>query len=60
MKKQSSKSTRGRSQDRKLVSSEPHETRYEAGKLGVSEKRIAGAKKSAGRSRKAIEKSIGK
>lgn len=44
--------------DRMLVSKEPHEIKYESGKMKVSAKTVKAAKKDAGRSRKAIEKKI--
>ena len=49
-----------RNMDRKLVSDQPHEKRYEAGKLNVSQDEISKAKQTAGRSRKAIEDKLGK
>ena len=44
-----------RNMDRKLVSEQPHEKRYEAKKMNVSPKELSKAKKIGGRSRKAIE-----
>jgi hypothetical protein len=52
------KSTKGRSQDRKLVSNQQHEMQYESEKTGISISGIKRAKKSAGRSRKAVEKKL--
>ena len=49
-----------RNMDRKLVSDQPHEKRYEADKLNVSQDEISKAKQTAGRSRKAIEDKLGK
>ena len=49
-----------RNMDRKLVSDQPHEKRYEADKLNVSQDEISKAKQAAGRSRKAIEDKLGK
>ncbi len=56
MKKQSGvKGSRGKSQDRKLVSEQPYEKRYETDKMKVSSAELDKAKKKVGRSRKAIE-----
>jgi hypothetical protein len=61
MKKQPSGTPgRGKSMDRKLVSEQPHEKRYEADKMDISQKEISKAKQKAGRSRKAIEERLKK
>ena len=45
MKNSTSRTTRGKSQDRKLVSNQKHELRYEADKKGVGKEEIIKAKK---------------
>lgn len=47
-----------RKMDWKLVSKETHEVAYMAKKLGVSRKLIREARKTAGRSRKAVTKYV--
>lgn len=54
------KTTRGRSQDRKLVAGDqPHEVRHEARKAGVSKEEVKAAVKAAGNSRKNVEQHVG-
>jgi hypothetical protein len=51
--------TRGRAQDRaKVAGQQEHEVRYEANKTGKSAGQVKAAVKSAGNSRKAVEKSL--
>jgi hypothetical protein len=55
------KSTRGRSQDRKKIAGgQEHEVNYEKEKMGVSGKEVKKAVKSEGNSRKKVEKKLGK
>jgi hypothetical protein len=57
----SSKSPRGRAQDRaKVAGGQDHEVRYEATKTGASAADVKRAVKTAGNSRKKIEKALGK
>jgi hypothetical protein len=52
-------SPRGRSQDRKKVAGgQDHEVKYEKEKMGVSGKQVKDAVKSAGNSRKKVEKKL--
>ncbi|MES2939731.1 MAG: DUF3606 domain-containing protein [Pseudomonadota bacterium] len=56
-----SKSTRGRAQDRsKVAGGQEHEVRYESKKTGASAADVKRAVKSAGNSRKAVEKKLSK
>ncbi|KQT48514.1 hypothetical protein ASG47_09220 [Devosia sp. Leaf420] len=51
--------SRGRSQDRaKVAGNQDHEVRYEADKTGKSKGAVKSAVKSAGNSRKAVEKEL--
>ena len=51
----------GRAQDRaKVAGGQDHEVRYEAGKTGASKDAVKAAVKTAGNSRKAVEKELGK
>jgi len=51
--------SRGRAQDRtKVAGQQDHEVRYEAGKTGKSADEVKAAVKSAGNSRKAVEKAL--
>lgn len=51
--------SRGRAQDRaKVAGGQDHEVRYEAGKTGASKDEVKSAVKSAGNSRKAVEKAL--
>ena len=51
--------TRGRAQDRaKVAGGQDHEVRYEAQKTGASKGEVKAAVKSAGNSRKAVEKEL--
>jgi hypothetical protein len=50
--------TRGANVERKSVSDQPHEIKYEAHKEGVSAEEVRNAKKSAGNQRKNIEKKV--
>lgn len=51
--------SRGRSQDRaKVAGGQDHEVRYEAEKTGKSKDAVKAAVKSAGNSRKAVEKEL--
>jgi hypothetical protein len=51
--------TRGSKVERRSVSEQPHELKYEAKKTGTSAKRVEAAKKQAGTNqRKAIEKEV--
>lgn len=55
------KTSRGRSQDRKKVAgAQKHEVNYEKEKMGVSGKQVKDAVKSAGNSRKKVEKKLKK
>ncbi|MBA2676709.1 DUF3606 domain-containing protein [Ramlibacter sp.] len=57
----SKKSTSGRAQDRsKVAGGQEHEVRYEAKKTGASAAEVKQAVKSAGNSRKAVEKKLSK
>jgi hypothetical protein len=51
-------STRGSKVERRSVSDQPHELKYEARKEGTSSKAIKEAKKSVGNQRAAIEKKL--
>lgn len=54
-------SSRGRAQDRaKVAGGQDHEVRYESGKTGASASDVKRAVKSAGNSRKAVEKKLAK
>lgn len=54
-----STSDRGRAQDRaKVAGGQDHEVRYEADKTGASKQEVKDAVKSAGNSRKAVEKEL--
>ncbi len=54
-----SQTSRGRRQDRaKVAGSQDHEVRYEADKTGKSKDAVKSAVKSAGNSRKAVEKEL--
>ena len=60
-KSSSAKTTRGRAQDRRLVSGgQEHEVRYESKKTGASAADVKKAVKSAGNSRKKVEKRLDK
>jgi Protein of unknown function (DUF3606) len=51
--------TRGRSQDRKRVAGgQDYEVRYETKKSGTSKKRVKGAVKKVGNSRKKVEREL--
>lgn len=51
--------SRGRAQDRaKVAGGQDHEVRYEADKTGASKEQVKDAVKSAGNSRKAVEKKL--
>lgn len=50
--------TRGSKVERHSVSDQPHEVKYEAGKLGVKQADIKDAKKSGSNQRKNIEKQV--
>jgi hypothetical protein len=53
------KSSRGRAQDRaKVAGGQKHEVAYEAGKTGATAADVKRAVKSAGNSRKAVEKKL--
>jgi hypothetical protein len=53
------KSARGRAQDRaKVAGGQKHEVAYEAGKTGATAADVKRAVKSAGNSRKAVEKKL--
>ena len=53
--------TRGRSQDRREVAGgQKHEVAYEAKKTGASARDVKNAVKSAGNTRSAVEKKLGK
>jgi hypothetical protein len=55
------KSTRGRAQDRgKVAGGQDYEVNYESKKTGASAKAVKAAVKSAGNSRKKVEKKLGK
>lgn len=57
----SSKSSRGRAQDRSRVAGgQEHEVRYEAKKTGASAADVKRAVKSEGNSRRKVEKKLGK
>jgi hypothetical protein len=49
---------RGTKVERNSVSNQPHEIKYEAGKMGVKPSEIKDAKKSGSNQRKEIEKKI--
>jgi hypothetical protein len=54
-------SSKGRAQDRaKVAGGQDYEVKYEAGKTGTSEQKVKEAVKSAGNSRKAVEKKLNK
>lgn len=54
-----SHSNRGRAQDRaRVAGGQDHEVRYESGKTGVSKSEVKSAVKSAGNSRKAVEREL--
>jgi len=54
------KTTRGRGQDRqKVAGGQDYEVNYEARKEGVSTKKVKQAVKSAGNSRKSVERKLG-
>ncbi len=54
-----SQTSRGRNQDRaKVAGGQDHEVRYEAGKTGTSKDEVKQAVKSAGNSRRAVEKKL--
>lgn len=54
-------STRGAKVERRSVSEQPHELKYEARKEGVSAKEVSAAKKSAGSNqRTAVEQKLDK
>jgi hypothetical protein len=54
-------SKRGRAQDRaKVAGGQKHEVAYEAEKTGAKPSEVRNAVKSAGNSRKAVEKELGK
>lgn len=53
-------SSRGRAQDRaKVAGGQDYEVSYEAGKTGTSTAKVKAAVKSAGNSRKKVEKELG-
>lgn len=53
-------STRGRAQDRaKVAGNQEYEVNYEAGKTGTSAGKVKQAVKTAGNSRKKVEKALG-
>lgn len=53
--------TRGSKVERRSVSEQPHELKYEARKTGTSPAKVEAAKKSAGSNqRKAVEKKLNK
>jgi hypothetical protein len=53
--------TRGSKVERRSVSEQPHELKYEARKEGTTTKNVEAAKKSAGSNqRSAVEKKLGK
>jgi len=51
-------STRGTKVERRSVSDQPHELKYEAKKAGTSTKAVKDAKKTVGNQRAAIEKKV--
>lgn len=51
---------RGTKVEKNSVSNQPHEIKYEAGKLGVKASEIKDAKKSGSNQRKEIEKKVKK
>lgn len=53
-------STRGSKVERRSVSDQPHEVKYEARKEGTSAQAVKDAKKSAGNQRANIEKKLNK
>lgn len=56
-----SETTRGRAQDRaKVAGGQDHEVRYESEKTGASKKDVKEAVKTAGNSRKKVEKELQK
>ncbi len=58
---QTSKSTRGRGQDRKKVAGgQEHEVQYEKEKMGASSKEVKDAVKSEGNQRNKVEKKLNK
>jgi len=59
--KKSSGTSRGRAQDRaRVAGGQEHEVRYESKKLGASAAEVKSAIKSAGNSRKKVEKKLSK
>jgi hypothetical protein len=52
--------TRGNRVERRSVSEQPHELKYEAKKTGTSTEKVEAAKKSVGNQRSAIEKKLNK
>lgn len=55
------KTTRGRNQDRaKVAGSQDHEVNYEKNKMGTSSEAVKDAVKSAGNTRKKVEKKLGR